>query len=217
MTVPQQINLFNPAFLDKRGPLSLKTALMGWLAVALLSVAFAGYAGMRNRQLAQQEREVAAKVTAAQAEMQRLAGQVAGRKQDPQIAAEIARLESEIKGRDEVMAVLKGGALGDTRGFSEHLRAFARQSFEGVWLTGLHIAASGQDVAVEGRALRAEQVPGYLRRLNSESVMQGHPFSELLMQAPAPEPGDKRGARPPYIEFRLATKSETPAVKAAAR
>jgi hypothetical protein len=215
--VPQQINLFNPAFLDKRGPLSLKAALMGWLAVALLSFAFAGYAGMRNRQLAQQEREMTAKVTEVQAEMQRLAGQVAGRKQDPQIAAEIARLESEIRGRDEVMAVLKGGALGDTRGFSEHLRAFARQSFEGVWLTGLHIAARGQDVALEGRALRAEQVPGYLRRLNSESVMQGHPFSELLMQAPAADPGDKSGGRPPYIEFRLATKSETPAAKAVAR
>jgi len=217
LTVPQQINLFNPAFLDKRGPLSLKAALMGWLAVALISVAFAGYAGMRNRQLAQQEREVAARMTAAQAEMQQLAGQVGGRKQDSRIAAEIARLESEIKGRDEVMAVLKGGALGDTKGFSEHLRAFARQSFEGVWLTGLHIAASGQDVAVEGRALRPEQVPGYLRRLNSESVMQGHPFSELLMQAPAPEPDDKSGRRPPYIEFRLATKSESPAVNAAAR
>jgi len=217
LTVPQQINLFNPAFLDKRGPLSLKAALMGWLAVALISVAFAGYAGMRNRQMAQQEREVAARMTAAQAEMQRLAGQAGGRKQDPRIAAEIARLESEINGRDEVMAVLKGGALGDTRGFSEHLRAFARQSFEGVWLTGLHIAASGQDVALEGRALRPEQVPGYLRRLNSESVMQGHPFSELLMQAPAPEAGDKSGRRPAYIEFRLATKSETPAVSAAAR
>jgi len=217
LTVPQQINLFNPAFLDKSGRLTLKTALMGWLAVALLSVAFAGYAGMRNRQLAQQERDVAAKVTAAQAEMQRLAGQVAGRKQDPLIAAEIARLESEIKGRDEVMAVLKGGSLGDTSGFSEHLRAFARQSFEGVWLTGLHIAASGQDVAVEGRALRAEQVPGYLRRLNSETVMQGHPFSELLMQVPAPDSGDKGGGRPPYIEFRLATNSEKPAAKAAAR
>jgi len=215
--VSQQINLFNPAFLDKSGRLTLKTALMGWLAIALLSVAFAGYAGMRNRQLAQQERDVAAKVTAAQAEMQRLAGQVAGRKQDPLIAAEIARLESEITGRDEVMAVLKGGSLGHTSGFSGHLRAFARQSFEGVWLTGLHIAASGRDVAVEGRALHAEQVPSYLRRLNSETVMQGHPFSELLMQVPAPDPADMSGGRPPYIEFRLATSSETPAARAAAR
>ena len=190
---------------------------MGWLAVLLLSVAFAGYAAMRTRHLTQQERDLGAKVTAAQTEMQRLAGQVGGRKQDPLIVEEIARLESEIKGRDEVMAVLKGGALGNTRGFSEHLRAFARQSFEGVWLTGLHIAASGQDVALEGRALRAEQVPGYLRRLNSEIVMQGHPFSELLMQAPALDPGDKSGGRPPYIEFRLTTRAETPPAKAATR
>ena len=215
--MPQQINLFNAAFLDRRGRLTLKTAAMGWLAVALLSVAFAGYASMRNRNLANQERNLAAKVTAAQAEMQRLAGQVGGRKQDAQIVGEIARLEAAIRGRDEVMMVLKGGALGDTRGFSEHLRAFARQSFEGVWLTGLRIAASGQDVALEGRALRAEQVPGYLRRLNSESVMQGHPFSELLMQVPAPDPGDKSGGRPPYIEFRLTTLPETPAAKATVR
>ena len=215
--MPQQINLFNAAFLDRRGRLTLKTAVLGWLAVALLSVAFAGYAALRTRHLTQQERDLADKVTAAQAEMQRLAGQVGGRRQDPQIVAEIARLESEIKGRDVVMAVLKGGTLGDTRGFSEHLRAFARQSFDGVWLTGLHIAAGGNDVALEGRALRAEQVPGYLRRLNSESVMQGHPFSELLMQVPVPDPDDRSGGRPPYIEFRLATKSETPAAKAAAR
>ncbi len=215
--MPQQVNLLNPAFLARSGALSLKTALLGWLAIALLSMAFAGYAGMRNRQLAQQDREVAAKVTAAQAEIARLGGLVAGRRQDPEIAAEIARLESELKSREEVMAVLKGGALGDTRGFSEHLRAFARQSFEGVWLTGLHIAASGQDVAVEGRALRPEHVPGYQQRLTSESFMQGHPFSELLMQAPAPAPGDKSGARPPYIEFRLATTSESPTAKAAAR
>ena len=215
--MPQQINLFNSAFLDRRGRLTLKTAVMGWLAVALLSVAFAGYAAMRTRYLTQQDRDLAAKVTAAQVEMQRLAGQVGGRKQDQQIVAEIKALESEIKGRDEVMTVLKGGTLGDTRGFSEHLRAFARQSFEGVWLTGLHIAGSGHDVALEGRALRAEQVPGYLRRLNSESVMQGHPFSELLMQVPVPDPDDRNGGRPPYIEFRLATRSETPAAEAAAR
>jgi hypothetical protein len=56
-----------------------------------------------------------------------------------------------------------------------------------------------------------------LRRLNSETVMQGHPFSELLMQVPVPDPADKSGGRPPYIEFRLATSSETAAAKAAAR
>lgn len=206
----QQINLFNPAFKKRRSLGSFKSALLGWLAIGLIPVAYAGYLGVSNRISAQQEREDAARVTTAQAEMQRLAGQVAGRKQDPRIAAEIAGLQAEMSGREEVMGVLKGGALGDTKGFSEYLRAFARQSFDGIWLTRLHIAVSGQEVAVEGRALRAEHVPGYLRRLNGEQIMHGHPFAALVMQSPARDKADGDGARGHYIEFRLATKSDTP-------
>ena len=156
-----------------------------------------------------------AAVTQAQVQMQQLAGQVSSQKMDPGIATEIARLQSDVAGRDAAIAVLKSGSLGDTRGFSEHLSAFSRQSFEGVWLTGLQIAASGQDIALEGRALSAEHVPDYLRRLNTESAMQGHPFSELMMQVPAVDPKDKSGAQAPYIEFRLATRTEAATVKAA--
>ncbi len=213
--MPQQINLINPALLHQRDRLSLKTALIGWLAVALMTGAMAGYSGVRNRQLAQELSAVTAAVTQAQVQMQQLAGQVSSQKMDPGIATEIARLQSDVAGRDAAIAVLKSGSLGDTRGFSEHLSAFSRQSFEGVWLTGLHIAASGQDIALEGRALSAEHVPDYLRRLNTESAMQGHPFSELMMQVPAVDPKDKSGSQAPYIEFRLATRTEAATVKAA--
>lgn len=212
--MPQQINLINPALFRQRDRLSLKTALIGWLAVALMTGALAGYSGMRNRQLANELSAATAAVTQAQSQMQQLAGQVSGRKMDPGIAAEVARMESDVAVRDAAVAVLKSGSLGDTRGFSEHLSAFSRQSFEGVWLTGLHIAASGQDIALEGRALSAEHVPDYLRRLNTESVMQGHPFSELMMQVPASDPKDKSGAQAPYIEFRLTTRTEAATAKA---
>ena len=213
--MPQQINLINPALFRQRDRLSLKTALIGWLAAALTTGALAGYSGMRNRQLANELSAATAAVTQAQSQMQQLAGQVSGRKMDPGLAVEIARMESDVAARDAAVAVLKSGSLGDTRGFSEHLSAFSRQSFEGVWLTGLQIAASGQDIALEGRALSAEHVPDYLRRLNTESVMQGHPFSELMMQVPASDPKDKSGAQAPYIEFRLATRTEAATAKAA--
>ncbi len=213
--MPQQINLINTALFRQRDRLSLKTALIGWLAVALTTGALAGYSGVRNRQLAKDLSAATAAVTQSQSQMQQLAGQVSGRKMDPGIAAEIARMESDVAARDAAVAVLKSGSLGDTRGFSEHLSAFSRQSFDGVWLTGLQIAASGQDIALEGRALSAEHVPDYLRRLNTESVMQGHPFSELMMQVPASDPKDKSGAQAPYIEFRLATRAEAATAKAA--
>jgi len=206
--VPQQINLYNPAFEAQRALLSFKSALAGWAVVAVLVVALAGYQMISLRSIEQQERELAQQVAAAQADAQRLGNELASRRHDPRITEELARLEGDVKGRQEVMAVLSSGGLGDTHGFSDHLKAFARQSFEGVWLTGLSIATAGRDVTVEGRALQAADVPGYLKRLNGESAMQGHPFSELVIQEPAPDPAAKTPVRPNYVEFKLTTKAD---------
>ena len=214
----QQINLYNPAFEAQRALLSFKGTVAGWVVVVALVVAVACYQVIGLRSVEQQERELAGQVATAQADAQRLGGAVASRRRDPQITGEIARLEAEVKGRQEVMEVLHAGALGDTRGFSDHLKACARQSFEGVWLTGLSIATAGRDVSVEGRALQAAYVPGYLKRLNGESAMQGHPFSELVIQEAAPDTAAKTPVRPNYVEFRLTTKPDVAsAAKAGAR
>jgi len=206
--VPQQINLYNPALEARRSALSFKGAVAGWVVTAALVVAVAGYQTIRVRAAEQQERELAAQLATAQAEALRLGSAMASRRSDSRFTEEIARLEAEIKGRQEVMQVLGSGGLGDTRGFSDHLKAFARQSFEGVWLTGLSIATAGRDIAVEGRALQAAYVPSYLKRLNGESAMQGHPFSELVIQEPVPDPGAKTTIHLNYVEFRLTTKPD---------
>jgi hypothetical protein len=206
--MPQQINLYNPAFEAQRAPISLKGAVAGWVVIAALVAIFAGYQMIGLRSVEQQERELARQMAAAQADAQRLGGEMASRRHDPRITEEVARLEGEVKGRQEVMNILHSGGLGDTHGFSDHLKAFARQSFEGVWLTGLSIAMAGRDVSIEGRALQAAYVPSYLRRLNGENAMQGHPFSELVIQQPASDPGAKTPVRPNYVEFKLTTKPD---------
>ena len=91
--------------------------------------------------------------------------------------------------------------------FRGHLSAFARQSFSGIWLTGLRVAAAGQDVVLEGRAVRPELVPNYLQRLNQEDVMQGHAFAELEIRRP--EAADKAQGQARFVEFRLATLPES--------
>ena len=216
--MPQQINLYNSAFEERRALLSWNSAVAGWLIVAVLVAAIATYQSVNVRSAEQRDRELAAQAASAQAETQRLASAVSSRKRDQRIIEEISRLETDLKGRQEVMNILQAGGLGNTRGFSDHLKAFARQSFEGVWLTGLSIATAGRDVSVEGRALQAAYVPGYLKRLNGESAMQGHPFSELVIQEPAPDPAAKTPVRPNYVEFRLTTKPDVAsAAKAGAR
>jgi hypothetical protein len=210
--VPQQINLYNPAFEAKRSLTTFNGALVGWAALAAVVVAIAGYELFSLRAMQQRESALTQQLAAAQAEAQRLGAQVSARKGDVRLAEEIAHLEMEAQGRQEVLQVLHSGKLGDTRGFSDHLRAFARQSFEGVWLTGLSIATAGRDVSIEGRASQAAYVPGYLKRLNDETAMQGHPFAELLIQQPEPDPAVKTAVRPDYVEFKLTTKTAAAAL-----
>ena len=211
--VPQQINLYNPAFETQRTLLTFQGAIAGWIIAAFLIASVAGYELFSVRALQRQHNELTKAVADAQADTLRFGRDVAARRRDPQITQEIVRLEAEVSGRQEVMAALRSGGLGDTRGFSDHLKAFARQSFEGVWLTGVSIAAAGKDVSIEGRALQAAHVPAYLRRLNGEAAMQGHPFSELLIQEPAESAKAKATVRANFVEFKLATRPDGPSGK----
>lgn len=204
----QQVNLYNPLFEPRHDALSFRGAVIGWIVVAVLMAGIAAYEAYGLRSLDEQERQLAQQAAAAQAESLRLGAQVSSRQRDPRLVEEIARLESDLNGRHEVMELLRSGGLGDTRGFSDHLKAFARQSFEGVWLTGLSIATAGRDVVVEGRATQAAFVPGYLKRLNGEAAMQGHPFSELVIQEPPADPAAKDKPRADYVEFKLSTRGD---------
>ncbi|HEX6828746.1 MAG TPA: PilN domain-containing protein, partial [Burkholderiales bacterium] len=98
----------------------------------------------------------------------------------------------------QVADALKEGtpALGP----AEHMRAFARQSMGGVWLTGFSLAPAGNGLALRGRALSADLVPAYLGRLNREPVLQGGQFAALEISVPAVGPAAQTV---PYVEFRL--------------
>ena len=105
---------------------------------------------------------------------------------------------------NEVIAVLKSGSLGDTKGVSQYFRAFARQTLDGLWLTGFSILGAGKDIIIEGRTLRAELVPGYIGNLRREDVLRGHGFGSLSVQKPLETASNaephKRAA---FLEFRL--------------
>ncbi len=201
----QQINLFNPAFERKRDWLSLSGLVSACGLALLLIIVVVAATSVRNANLKSRLAEESAARDTAQTEMGRLAAQLGARKADPKLATEVAQLEAGLASRKEVMNTLHAGTIGDTQGFSEYLEAFARQSFSGLWLTGLKVASAGQDVVLEGRALQPELVPSYIKRLNNEDVMQGHAFSELEILRPEALDKDKSKVQPNYIEFRLAT------------
>ena len=96
-------------------------------------------------------------------------------------------------------------------GIAEYLRAFSRQSVNGLWLTGFTIVGNGE-LEIRGRVLSPDLVPSYIQRLNREQVLAGRSFARLEMTRPKPEPvtdkgkDAKKAARMPrFLEFSLAT------------
>jgi hypothetical protein len=211
----QQINLYNQALLPKVDIFSGRTVLLALGGIALLALLIFGWAAWDASRLAQEELQGQAQLNTLQGEVTRLAAEVAGRKPSPQLAAELESLDALLAGRNEVMAVLKSGVLGDTRGVSEYFRAFARQTVDGLWLTGFSIVGAGNDISIEGRTLRAELVPGYVGKLRREDVLRGHSFGTLSVQKP-PEllgPPNEPRKTAEFLDFRLA--SQTPGMVAA--
>lgn len=204
----QQINLYNALFEPRREWISFNIAATTVLALLGLFALGSIAANWREGNLVRQEQAAAQRLAHAKEEMTRLANQLGSRHKDPQLLADLERAQAGLKSRDEVVAVLQGGALGNTTGYSEYLRAFARQSIEGMWLTGFSIAGAGHHVVIEGRTLRADLVPDYLQRLNRERIIQGSTFAEMQMRQPVRDAGDKKSAEPSYLEFRLATAPE---------
>lgn len=201
----QQINLYNPAFERKRELLSLAGLAAIWAGALVLAIAAVAFADVRLKSIQGQLARATQLRESMQSQMTQLTAQVAGRKLNPVLQSRLSELEEDLAGRKQVMATLGNGAIGDTKGFSEYLTAFARQSFDGLWLTGFSLSHSGRDVVLEGRAVNPEAVPGYVRRLNRELIMRGHVFSELEMRRPEAAGTDKVTPAPRFIEFRLAT------------
>jgi cell division protein FtsB len=217
----QQINLYNPLLEPRREWLTLTSAALCWLLTALVVGGWAGWNFQQASSLAAQESAEKAKLVALQAEVTAKATQAAAMKRDPVLDLELSRLETDVKEREDIFTRLNSGAIGHTKGYSEYLRAFARQSMDGMWLTGFYIHGAGQDIALEGRTLHPELVPAYLRKLNRETAMKGHAFAELVMERPqgvmraADKDKEPRLELPPFVEFRILSQPEDPGKKAA--
>jgi len=219
--VSQQINLFNPIFLQQKKIFSTRTMAQALGVLVLGVVAMGLYGSARVSAMQKQADAGAAQLQARQARLVAVNAEFPPRQKDPTLAEAVLEAERQLGTLREVSGVLQGGELGNTRGYAEYFRALARQHVDGLWLTGLTITGAGTDIGVRGRALDPESVPGFLTRLTREPVMQGKGFGSLQMsegsrepQGGAPAPASPATAAPagpaPYVDFSLQSNSEAP-------
>jgi len=207
----QNINLLGPAFRKQRELLTLATVAqcLGITLVALFGYHY--YLQQHVNGLAAELKSAESLLKSQQSHIDRLRGKPGAARPDAQLDADIARYENELKLARESVEALKGGAFGNQRGFAEYLRAFSRQSVNGLWLTGFSIAGSGE-LEIRGRVLSPDLLPSYIQRLNQEKVFAGRSFARLEMSRPKAEPvasKDKDAKKtvrlPRFLEFSLAT------------
>jgi hypothetical protein len=183
--VSQQINLFNPIFLNQKKVFSA-AAMSRALCVLLAGVLAVAFYARRNVSALEHEAELGrARLAQSEQRLAKAKAEFAPRRKSAQLETELAEAEARLKALRDVSGVIERGELGNTRGYAEYFKALARQNLSGVWLTGVSIGGAGNEVGVQGRALDPALVPAYLGRLTHEQVMRGKGFGSLRISQPA--------------------------------
>jgi len=214
--VSQQINLFNPVFLKKKKHFSALTMAQGLGLILLGSIAVLVYARLQLATLQTETLASANQLKQTRAQLAKVSAEYAPRQKNKTLDDEIARLEAEVKSQQQAFDIVQKGGVGNTRGYSDYLRAFSRQIVNGLWLTGFSISGAGNNIELRGRASQPQLVPSYISRLKQEPVMQGKTFDTLAMEVPQADAENKNEAAGAgkqrslagYIEFALRSADE---------
>ncbi|MBC7779894.1 MAG: PilN domain-containing protein [Proteobacteria bacterium] len=210
----QQINLYGAQFRPVRDVLPAPRLIGIALSALVLLAGLWGALAWQVADARSRAQSVHRDLESRKVEIAELAKTVGARRSDPKLDQDLARVEALHRARTELRTLPASGALGAPGGFSEQMRAFARQSSDGLWLTGF--ALSGQQVELHGRALSADLVPAYLRRLGQEKVMSGVALNDLRIAQPEVPKGSRDVAgpetkasprTPAFIEFHVASEA----------
>ena len=207
----QQINLFNPIFMRQRKYFSLLTMLQALGLIVVGSLFFYGYAIYQVGELRKQSEESTKRYNAEEVRLARFTAEFSPQQASQALQEEVRRMEKQVADQADLVEIIKSGAVGNTTGYSEYMRAFSRQVVPGLWLTGFRVTGDATQISLSGKVLSPELLPAYIRRLGRENIMQGKAFSTLQMQQPKADASQGDIAR--YVEFELRSGPDSEAKK----
>jgi hypothetical protein len=142
---------------------------------------FYGFAFWQDRNLARQIGESGRAYEQQKQQFGKITAELSPEKREAQLDQDLKGIEAAIALRRALLGELGTGRLAGSAGYSEYLRAFARQTVQGLWLTSIQIAEGGGQLTMSGRALQADLVPVLIGRLKRESVLRGRPLEGLAI------------------------------------
>ncbi len=207
----QQINLYVPVYRPQKKYFSSQMMLYAGGALFAGVVALSAFAQLRvyamEKEAAQVSRLLMTRIEALQA----AAADKSGETKRKSLESRVQSAEAELRSAQRIAEAIESSAGSDSGGFSEFLRALARQTVSGVWLTAINVDLEGDGLSLAGAALRPELVSDYIDRLRREEIFRGRSFAKVEIAAPpAPAAAGKseEAAKAPSqrVEFRLISK-----------
>lgn len=192
----QQINLYAPVFRKQSKVFSAVTMAQA-LALIVVVVAVFYYAiSMQTSLLEVRANNSSRELQGELERLKALGGREAPGERAKLLAERRKTLEANLAKTTQALQAFDTGGVGRTEGYSELLRALARRSMEGVWLTRIEFTEPSGELSLTGRAARADLVPAYLERLRGEQALRGNAFAKVEVTRPA---------KMPYVEFTLSS------------
>jgi len=199
--VSQQINLFNPQFLEKKKYFSALAMTQALGLIVLGLAAFYGFALWQDRSLARQNGESGRAYEQQKQQFTKITAALSPEKREAQLDQDLKSIEAAVALRQSLLRELGTGGSAGPAGYSEYLRAFARQTVQGLWLTSIQIAEGGAQLTMSGRALQADLVPVLIGRLKQESALRGRPLEALAITRSTAGKGPARS----IVEFTVSS------------
>ena len=193
----QEVNLYTEAFRPSQEWLTLGFAARV-AAVALVAVVLAaGWAQYQVMQLRAEQQALEQTQARTEEAIARLNEQLASQQRDPQLVDQVERLEARAEDRQRLVERAGSVARASSEGFTPYLEGLAKQSREGLWLTGIQVNLIRDQLHLEGKTIQGQRVPDYLQRLRQEPVFEGRRFERF---------GIERSEESAYLAFDVASR-----------
>jgi len=207
--VSQQINLFNPVFLQREKQFSALAMAQGLGAILVAVIAFTSYSAYQAANTGREAQAAAARLKAAQERLVAMVEKTRPRPADKAVEEAIGLATARLAASQQILGFVQKGQLGNEASYAAVMRALARRTMPGVWLTGVSLADGGHDLEIMGRALAPDLLPAYIRALGQESALAGKSLGSMTLRAPSlpsssvPAVNAQAGEVTGYVSFSL--------------
>lgn len=180
----QQINLINPSLIKQKDFFNSHNIA---ITLGLLSVLMLGYYSYAQKQLSlltTQRSQIAEELSATQATLQQAVLLHTPHEMNKALLDQIMQLEHKEAMQQQILQTVKQSSATPDKGYAALMRAFAKQSVDGLWLTSFSVDSRSEQLNINGRTLQGDLVPEYISRLGNEPALKGKLFAALNMNLP---------------------------------